>query len=256
MTQQYDQEFSNAFLQYEVNLTNGASDLDAATKALSAGLNASETAIVQFIPGDQSVELLTRFAQDHSPVNAERFTTGFLNTVNKGESLHSRFLQLSNKNLAVDNSTTTIFLINSDHTDAHFYLVSRHNRRFECTLSCANFFTSVGLLVKNSNLLSAHQKPIDASARKLMADLLEMSPNAIIVQAEGYVVYANHAASHLFSGNKFEDLIGLKSLNLIVPEQRKIALEKRMKVIAEHSESFTFETQHLRLDGSSFHSEI
>ena len=256
MTQHYDQDFSIALAQYDANSTDGSPNLDAATEALSFGISADETAIIRFAPTNQSVEVLSRFAKDLPAGSSARFTADFVDTLNKGQSLHGRMLQLSSKSSTLGSSTTTIFLIKSDHTDAHFYLASRHNQKFECSLSCANFFTSVGLLVKNSNLLSANQMLMDAPARRIMADLLEMSPNAIIVQAEGYVVYANHAASHLFGGDKFEDLVGLKSLNLIVPEQRKITLEKRLKVIAERSESFTFETQHLRLDGSSFHSEI
>lgn len=86
--------------------------------------------------------------------------------------------------------------------------------------------------------------------------LVELNPDAVIVQCDGKVVFANQRACAMFGARSTEDLIGLDALSIVHPDSRDSILGKRKHVLADQASVPPTETRHLRLDGTSFHSEF
>ncbi|MCK5276302.1 MAG: PAS domain S-box protein, partial [Alphaproteobacteria bacterium] len=86
--------------------------------------------------------------------------------------------------------------------------------------------------------------------------LVELNPDAVIVQCDGKVVFANQRACAMFGARSTEDLIGLDALSIVHPDSRDSILGKRKHVLADQASVPLTETRHLRLDGTSFHSEF
>ena len=85
--------------------------------------------------------------------------------------------------------------------------------------------------------------------------LVDNSPDAIGVHAEGKIVFVNNAAVKLFGGNKKEDLIGIPILNVVHPDSRALALERIRKMQGGKVVPLT-EEKFLRLDGTTVDVEV
>ena len=57
--------------------------------------------------------------------------------------------------------------------------------------------------------------------------LVELSPDAVIVQCDGKIVFANQRAYAMFGARSTEDLIGLDSLSIVHPDFRESILGKK-----------------------------
>jgi diguanylate cyclase (GGDEF)-like protein/PAS domain S-box-containing protein len=80
--------------------------------------------------------------------------------------------------------------------------------------------------------------------------LVESSPDAIMIEQEGRIVFANGAAARLFGADRPEALLGRALLTLVAPSHRAEAA-RAMQDLAQGTESHVVEEQALRLDEST-----
>jgi PAS domain S-box-containing protein len=99
---------------------------------------------------------------------------------------------------------------------------------------------------ENARLL--HTETILRENEEHYRNLVELSPDAILLHREGCVAYANPAALRLFKASSPEDLIGKRSLELTPPEYRRTILH-RMQRLQEKGRTEPCEVKVFRLDG-------
>ena len=92
------------------------------------------------------------------------------------------------------------------------------------------------------------QVELDA-ARRLVADLVEQSPHAVVVHSDGLIRYANRAAAALV-GLKPEGLVGTRLLDHVAPSSRAAVIERFHRVLKQGAPVSVNETHLLRSDGS------
>lgn len=80
--------------------------------------------------------------------------------------------------------------------------------------------------------------------------LVELSPDAIMIEQEGRIVFANGAASRLFGADRPEALLG-RALLTLVPPSRRAEAALAMHDLAQGTDSHVVEEQALRLDEST-----
>jgi PAS domain S-box-containing protein len=85
--------------------------------------------------------------------------------------------------------------------------------------------------------------------------LVELSPDAIFVYAEGMIVFANPATARLLGAKGAEEVVGLGLGDLVPSEQRRFFQERLdQALLGRHSPTFE-EQRLLRFDGSTVHVE-
>jgi PAS domain S-box-containing protein len=82
--------------------------------------------------------------------------------------------------------------------------------------------------------------------------LLEISPDAVIIQCEGKIVLANPAAVTLFAADSPADLLGREHLEFVRPEHHESVLELRRKLLHEGAGPRLTAIRYVRLDGGEF----
>ncbi len=87
-------------------------------------------------------------------------------------------------------------------------------------------------------------------------DLLELNPDAIIVQVDGTIVLANQSACRIFGADDSTHLVGRASLDIVAPPQRPAIRKRRGQAMSEGQPLAQFEAKHRRLDGVDFSSEM
>ena len=86
--------------------------------------------------------------------------------------------------------------------------------------------------------------------------LVEFSPDAIIVTSDGKFVYVNSAARELYHASRPEDLIGKSILDIVHPDYRNLVTE-RVNSIQEQGQPNALQVQkHVRLDGEIIDVEV
>jgi diguanylate cyclase (GGDEF)-like protein/PAS domain S-box-containing protein len=86
--------------------------------------------------------------------------------------------------------------------------------------------------------------------------LVELSPDAILVHQRGRFVFANSAAVRLFGAERREDLLGRRAIDLVHPDSRELVREQGRRV-REHGVVLPLvEQKILRLDGSHLDVEV
>ncbi len=85
--------------------------------------------------------------------------------------------------------------------------------------------------------------------------LVELSPEAIFVHAEGKFVYANPAAVRLFGAEEVGDLLGREELELIHPDMRATVEQRRQSILEHGIAAPLIEQRYIRLDGSVAYAE-
>ncbi|MBT4907078.1 MAG: PAS domain S-box protein [Rhodospirillaceae bacterium] len=93
-------------------------------------------------------------------------------------------------------------------------------------------------------------------ARKLLEErnrnILELSPEAILVHCGGEIVFANRAAARMYSGQTAQDIVGQHIMDLVHPDEHEAILTSREKMSA--GDMFPErEVRRLRLDGDDFY---
>ncbi len=85
--------------------------------------------------------------------------------------------------------------------------------------------------------------------------LVELSPDAILVHAEGKYVYANPAGTRLFGAHSSEEVIGKDVLELIHPDHRQ-SMAHRVEEAYGGAVTPLQEIKFMRLDGSTVDTEV
>ena len=93
-------------------------------------------------------------------------------------------------------------------------------------------------------------------SEKQYRDLAELNPDAFIIQIDDKVAFANESALRMFRAESIEQLLGMESLQLVHPDFREAVFQTRKQTITSKEQSRYREFSHLRLDGSSFPSEM
>lgn len=86
--------------------------------------------------------------------------------------------------------------------------------------------------------------------------LVELNPDAVIVQCDGRIVLANKSACEMFGAESTGDLIGLDALSIVHPDFRNVILQQRNLVVRDQVAVAPLETRHQRIDGTWFYSEF
>lgn len=86
-------------------------------------------------------------------------------------------------------------------------------------------------------------------------ELLELIPDALIVQSGGELLYANRGAVQMFGATSKKELIGRDSLGLAAPSHREQILKLRRDAEISGG-TVDLKTRHIRFDGSEFPSEM
>ena len=86
--------------------------------------------------------------------------------------------------------------------------------------------------------------------------LVELSPDAIVVHASGTVVYVNHATLKLFGAANADDLIGTPVLEHIHPDYRAAVIDRIRTMTEQKTTVPLIEEKMLRLDGTVFDCEV
>jgi len=98
------------------------------------------------------------------------------------------------------------------------------------------------------------RKKVEAALRdseERYRQLVEQSPDAIIVHTSGKIVYANPACIRLFGAQGSGDLVGQPVLNFVHPDFRHTVID-RVRVMTEKKDPVALlEEKFLRLDGTS-----
>lgn len=87
-------------------------------------------------------------------------------------------------------------------------------------------------------------------------ELVEMSPDSIVVHRDGRIVFANSAAIKLAGGTEPADLLGRSPLELVHESSRPIAIERIRSMMQEGKAAGRVEEVFLRLDGTSIDVEV
>ena len=99
--------------------------------------------------------------------------------------------------------------------------------------------------------------PDSAGGREIVADdvenlyrnLVELSPDAIIVHIDGMYVFANPAAARLFGASSPDELIGMKAIERLHPDDRELMVRRVSQALAG-GVAPPVEGRMLRLDGT------
>ena len=86
--------------------------------------------------------------------------------------------------------------------------------------------------------------------------LVENSPDAIAVHAEGKIVYLNPSAMRLMGAKCLKDLLGKPALDLVHPEEREKIRSRIAGVITEGKTAIMERERFIRLDGSTVEVEV
>ncbi len=106
--------------------------------------------------------------------------------------------------------------------------------------------------------LSAAWPTVDggiAASEELYRRLVGFLPDAVRVSCQGTIVYVNDAAMRLFGAKTGDRLIGRKTAEFVVPEDKK-AIDARRSVLRAKKAVPMEEQRRLRLDGSIVNVEV
>jgi diguanylate cyclase (GGDEF)-like protein/PAS domain S-box-containing protein len=132
----------------------------------------------------------------------------------------------------------------------------------------------VPMLVEDRLMLDASGKAVgirsaisDIAARKRVEyalreseeryrQLVELSPDAIVVHSDGIFVFVNSAAARLFGADSPEELLGRRSMDFVHADSQELVQERERRVHEEGSAAPLLEQKLLRIDGSPVDVEV
>ena len=86
--------------------------------------------------------------------------------------------------------------------------------------------------------------------------LVELSPEAVIVQSEGKFIYVNPAAMRLWGASHPDELIGRPVLDIVHPDYRESVSERIRQLYKQDSANALQEQKHLKLNGEVIDVEV
>lgn len=87
-------------------------------------------------------------------------------------------------------------------------------------------------------------------------DLVELNPDAVLVQVDGRIVLANTGACRMFGAKCPDQLVGRASLDIVAPQHQAAVREHRMQAMSHGSSPIQCEAEHQRLNGAVFPTEL
>lgn len=87
-------------------------------------------------------------------------------------------------------------------------------------------------------------------------NLVEMSPDAIVVHQDGVVVFANPAAEEMFCNKSPVSLVGKKVMDFVHPDSREVVAQRIKQMAATGQPVPRIEETFVRADGSPFAVEV
>ena len=87
-------------------------------------------------------------------------------------------------------------------------------------------------------------------------NVIEGSPESIIIHREGVIAYANPAALRMHGGKVSSDLVGRSIFEIVHPDFHDLVRERRRTITKDQRDVPMVEMRFVRLDGSSFQGEI
>jgi len=105
--------------------------------------------------------------------------------------------------------------------------------------------------IENARLLEAER---EATAK--YRALVELSPDAILVHAEGKLVFVNAAAVRLLGAHTPDELLGREALEIVHPDYRDLVAERIRRETEDREAVQTIEERFLRLDGTAVDVEV
>jgi PAS domain S-box-containing protein len=105
--------------------------------------------------------------------------------------------------------------------------------------------------IENARLLDAER---EATAK--YRALVELSPDAILVHAEGKLVFVNTAAVRLLRAQGADELLGREAVEIVHPDYRDLVAERIRRETEDGEAVPTIEELFLRLDGTAVDVEV
>ncbi len=93
-------------------------------------------------------------------------------------------------------------------------------------------------------------------AEERYRELVELSPNAILVHCDGRIVFANTATARLIGAAQPADLLGRSVYDFVDPDQRDFARERVARIVQHRLTLGAMEMKYVRMDGSAGHMEV
>lgn len=87
-------------------------------------------------------------------------------------------------------------------------------------------------------------------------NLVESSPEGIVIHSQGKVIFANPAAARIMGAKSPEEMLGASVMDFVHPDYRQIVLERVRKMMETGEPAPPIEEQFLRLDGSVLDVEV
>jgi PAS domain S-box-containing protein len=110
------------------------------------------------------------------------------------------------------------------------------------------------ILIHDRTALHAVETALRKS-EELHRRLLDVSPDAIMVQCDGQLVFANPAAVKLFRAGSEKELLGHKTLDLVHPDDRQIIVDSRKRILEDQLNVRIEVIRRICLDGTVIHCE-
>jgi PAS domain S-box-containing protein len=95
-----------------------------------------------------------------------------------------------------------------------------------------------------------------AESERRYREVVELSPDAIFIQAEGKIAFINPAGVKLLGATRPEEVLGLPILDMIHPDFKEIVGERTQVLWNEKTPVPPLEEQFLRMDGSIVDMEV
>ncbi|MFN2377681.1 MAG: PAS domain S-box protein [Candidatus Binatia bacterium] len=106
--------------------------------------------------------------------------------------------------------------------------------------------------------ISARRRTLEAlyESEARYRELVEMSPDSIVVHRDGRIVFANSAALELAGAKDSSELLGRSPLDLVHPASRALAVERIRSMMSEGRPAGRADEVFLRLDGTFIDVEV
>lgn len=108
------------------------------------------------------------------------------------------------------------------------------------------------------NLALERRKMIESELRAAQTryeTLVDLNPDAVLVNFKGQIVFANKAALRLFGAKSLNELLGRSPFDLVHPEERSASEQRHQRALATGQPSQPVIQRRLRLDGSLIYVE-
>jgi PAS domain S-box-containing protein len=118
------------------------------------------------------------------------------------------------------------------------------------------------IAIENAKLFSRAEMSIQQLREEVQESeeryrqLVELSPEAIIVHTDGKIVFANGTAVRLLGAARIEALLGQPVLDFVHPDFQAIALDRSRRELAEGQPAPLLEEKFVRLDGTVVDVEV